>query len=146
MKGYFSNDALVVATESRTLLPIRIPRLPEALHHPQVDNLYPLRGRGRLWREGLSIPPWMEKPAIRLDSLPLLKSIYTFRFIYLVYDLYLKYIFHMHLLELSTSKYFATQSRGRYHAKLSEESILVSWPQWWKDQFCPGMITGYFIR
>jgi hypothetical protein len=52
MKGYFSNDALVVATESRTSSPVRIPRLPEALHHPQVDNLYPC-GEGAGYAGGI---------------------------------------------------------------------------------------------
>ena len=41
MKGYFSNDAVVVATESRTSSPVRIPRLPDTLQHPQVNGLYP---------------------------------------------------------------------------------------------------------
>ncbi|MBC7850116.1 MAG: FAD-binding protein [Chitinophagaceae bacterium] len=41
MKGYFTNDALVVATESRTSSPIRIPRDNETLEHPQVKGLYP---------------------------------------------------------------------------------------------------------
>ncbi len=41
MKGYFTNDAVVVATESRTSSPVRIPRDKETLQHPQVANLYP---------------------------------------------------------------------------------------------------------
>jgi uncharacterized protein len=41
MKGYLTNDAVVVATESRTSSPVRIPRDAERLHHPQVKNLYP---------------------------------------------------------------------------------------------------------
>jgi uncharacterized protein len=41
MKGYFTNDAIVVATESRTSSPVRIPRNPETLQHPQLKNLYP---------------------------------------------------------------------------------------------------------
>jgi uncharacterized FAD-dependent dehydrogenase len=41
MKGYFTNDALVVATESRTSSPVRIPRDTETLEHPQINNLYP---------------------------------------------------------------------------------------------------------
>ncbi len=40
MSGYFTNDAVVVATESRTSSPIRIPR-GENLQHPQIKNLYP---------------------------------------------------------------------------------------------------------
>src|SRR5690606_34388493 len=38
MKGYFTNDAVLVATESRTSSPVRIPRTAE-LHHPQLKNL-----------------------------------------------------------------------------------------------------------
>jgi uncharacterized FAD-dependent dehydrogenase len=41
MKGYFTNEAVVVATESRTSSPVRIPRNKETLQHPQVSNLYP---------------------------------------------------------------------------------------------------------
>jgi len=41
MRGYLTNDAVLVATESRTSSPVRIPRNADALHHPQVKNLYP---------------------------------------------------------------------------------------------------------
>ena len=41
MKGYYTNDAIVVATESRTSSPVRIPRDADRLHHPQIKNLYP---------------------------------------------------------------------------------------------------------
>ncbi|HRO46825.1 FAD-dependent protein [Agriterribacter sp.] len=41
MKGYYSNEAIVVATESRTSSPVRIPRDKVSLHHPQIHNLYP---------------------------------------------------------------------------------------------------------
>ncbi len=41
MKGYYTNEAIVVATESRTSSPVRIPRDEEHLHHPQIKNLYP---------------------------------------------------------------------------------------------------------
>ena len=41
MKGYYTNDAIVVATESRTSSPVRIPRESDTLHHPQIKNLYP---------------------------------------------------------------------------------------------------------
>ena len=41
MKGYYTNEAVVVATESRTSSPVRIPRLPDTLQHPQISNLYP---------------------------------------------------------------------------------------------------------
>ena len=41
LKGYFTNEAVVVATESRTSSPVRIPRDRDTLQHPQVKNLYP---------------------------------------------------------------------------------------------------------
>src|SRR5690606_37827506 len=41
MKGYYSNEAIVVATESRTSSPLRIPRNHVLLNHPQIQNLYP---------------------------------------------------------------------------------------------------------
>jgi len=41
MKGYYTNDALLVATESRTSSPVRIPRDKETLQHPQINGLYP---------------------------------------------------------------------------------------------------------
>ena len=39
--GYFTRDAVVVATESRTSSPVRIPRDTDKLHHPQLRNLFP---------------------------------------------------------------------------------------------------------
>ncbi|HEX4958688.1 MAG TPA: FAD-binding protein, partial [Lacibacter sp.] len=41
MRGYFTNEAVVVATESRTSSPVRIPRDNETLQHVQIKNLYP---------------------------------------------------------------------------------------------------------
>ncbi len=41
MKGYYTNEAILVATESRTSSPVRIPRNAETLQHPQIKNLYP---------------------------------------------------------------------------------------------------------
>ncbi len=41
MRGYFTNEAVVVATESRTSSPVRIPRDPVSLQHPQISGLYP---------------------------------------------------------------------------------------------------------
>jgi len=41
MPGYFTNEAIVVATESRTSSPVRIPRDNNSLAHPQIKNLYP---------------------------------------------------------------------------------------------------------
>jgi len=52
MKGYFTNDAVVVATESRTSSPVRIPRDPETMEHPQMKNLYPC-GEGAGYAGGI---------------------------------------------------------------------------------------------
>lgn len=41
MKGYFTNDAILVATESRTSSPIRIPRDTQTLEHVQIKGLFP---------------------------------------------------------------------------------------------------------
>jgi uncharacterized protein len=41
MRGYYSKEAVVVATESRTSSPVRIPRDPQTLQHPQLKGLYP---------------------------------------------------------------------------------------------------------
>jgi uncharacterized FAD-dependent dehydrogenase len=52
MKGYFTNDAVVVATESRTSSPVRIPRDSETMEHPQIRNLYPC-GEGAGYAGGI---------------------------------------------------------------------------------------------
>ncbi|MCO4293261.1 FAD-binding protein [Solitalea sp. MAHUQ-68] len=41
MKGYFSNEAVLVGVESRTSSPVRIPRDKDTLQHPEVKGLYP---------------------------------------------------------------------------------------------------------
>jgi uncharacterized protein len=52
MRGYLSEDAVLVATESRTSTPVRIPRDRERLHHPQAENLYPC-GEGAGYAGGI---------------------------------------------------------------------------------------------
>jgi hypothetical protein len=52
MKGYFTEEALVVATESRTSSPVRIPRDPNGYFHPQVRNLFPA-GEGAGYAGGI---------------------------------------------------------------------------------------------
>ena len=52
MKGYYTNEAVVVATESRTSSPVRIPRDNESLQHPQIKNLYPC-GEGAGYAGGI---------------------------------------------------------------------------------------------
>jgi uncharacterized FAD-dependent dehydrogenase len=51
MKGYLTNDAVVVATESRTSSPVRIPR-EQSFNHPQLLNLYPC-GEGAGYAGGI---------------------------------------------------------------------------------------------
>ncbi len=51
LRGYLTNDAVVVATESRTSSPVRIPRN-ELLQHPQLENLYPC-GEGAGYAGGI---------------------------------------------------------------------------------------------
>lgn len=41
VKGYYTNEAVLVATESRTSSPVRIPRDKETLMHPQIEGLFP---------------------------------------------------------------------------------------------------------
>ena len=50
--GYFTNEAVVVATESRTSSPVRIPRNMESLAHPQLNNFYPC-GEGAGYAGGI---------------------------------------------------------------------------------------------
>lgn len=52
MKGYLTNDAVIVATESRTSSPVRIPRNTDSLQHPQIKNLYPC-GEGAGYAGGI---------------------------------------------------------------------------------------------
>lgn len=52
MRGYFTNEAVVVATESRTSSPVRIPRNNDTLQHPQIKGLYPC-GEGAGYAGGI---------------------------------------------------------------------------------------------
>jgi uncharacterized FAD-dependent dehydrogenase len=52
MKGFLTNDAVVVAVESRTSSPVRIPRNNETLQHIQIKNLYPC-GEGAGYAGGI---------------------------------------------------------------------------------------------
>ncbi len=77
MKGYLTNDAIVVATESRTSSPVRIPRNTDTLVHPQLKNLYPC-GEGAGYAGGIvSAAMDGERVALQLAKtlrLPLVKS------------------------------------------------------------------------
>ncbi|HWR33459.1 MAG TPA: NAD(P)/FAD-dependent oxidoreductase [Chitinophagaceae bacterium] len=69
MKNYLSNEAVVVATESRTSSPVRIPRDPESLKHPQIKNLYPC-GEGAGYAGGIvSAAMDGERVANQIESL-----------------------------------------------------------------------------
>ncbi|MEO8415422.1 MAG: FAD-dependent protein [Ginsengibacter sp.] len=50
--GYYTNEALLVAAESRTSSPVRIPRDHEFLHHPEIKNLFPC-GEGAGYAGGI---------------------------------------------------------------------------------------------
>jgi uncharacterized FAD-dependent dehydrogenase len=52
MRGYLTNEAVILATESRTSSPVRIPRHIEKLHHPQLENLFPC-GEGAGYAGGI---------------------------------------------------------------------------------------------
>jgi uncharacterized FAD-dependent dehydrogenase len=52
MKGYYTQEALIVAAESRTSSPVRIPRDPATLAHPQIKNLFPC-GEGAGYAGGI---------------------------------------------------------------------------------------------
>jgi uncharacterized FAD-dependent dehydrogenase len=74
MKGYYTNDAVIVATESRTSSPVRIPRDPVSLHHPQIKNLYPC-GEGAGYAGGIvSAAMDGERVAAHLASVTINKS------------------------------------------------------------------------
>ena len=52
MKGYRTNEAVLVGVESRTSSPVRIPRNKETLRHPQINNLFPC-GEGAGYAGGI---------------------------------------------------------------------------------------------
>ena len=52
MKPYYTNEALLVGVESRTSSPVRIPRDPETLQHPQIKGLFPC-GEGAGYAGGI---------------------------------------------------------------------------------------------
>jgi uncharacterized FAD-dependent dehydrogenase len=52
MRGYYTEEANVIGVESRTSSPIRIPRDPQTLMHPQVAGLFP-SGEGAGYAGGI---------------------------------------------------------------------------------------------
>jgi len=65
--GYFTNEAILVATESRTSSPVRIPRDEQFLHHPQIKNLFPC-GEGAGYAGGI-VSAAMDGEKVALASL-----------------------------------------------------------------------------
>jgi uncharacterized FAD-dependent dehydrogenase len=53
MKGFLTNDAVVVGVESRTSSPVRIPRDPQTLQHASVKGLFPC-GEGAGYAGGIA--------------------------------------------------------------------------------------------
>ena len=51
-KGYLTNEAVLVAVESRTSSPVRIPRDKDTLQHPQIKGLFPC-GEGAGYAGGI---------------------------------------------------------------------------------------------
>jgi uncharacterized FAD-dependent dehydrogenase len=52
MKGYYTNEAILVGVESRTSSPIKVPRDKETLQHPQISGLFPC-GEGAGYAGGI---------------------------------------------------------------------------------------------
>jgi uncharacterized FAD-dependent dehydrogenase len=52
MKGYYTNEAVLHAVESRTSTPVRIPRDPETLQHVQMQGFFPC-GEGAGYAGGI---------------------------------------------------------------------------------------------
>ncbi len=52
MRGYYTNEAILVGVESRTSSPVKIPRDKETLQHPQVSGLFPC-GEGAGYAGGI---------------------------------------------------------------------------------------------
>lgn len=52
MRGYYTNDALLLGVESRTSSPVRIPRDSETMEHTQIPGLYPC-GEGAGYAGGI---------------------------------------------------------------------------------------------
>ena len=52
IKGFVSSDAYIAGVESRTSSPVRIPRVPETMQHPQIKGLFPC-GEGAGYAGGI---------------------------------------------------------------------------------------------
>ena len=52
LRGYYTSEALLLAVESRTSSPVRLPRDPQTLQHVNLPNLYPC-GEGAGYSGGI---------------------------------------------------------------------------------------------
>jgi uncharacterized FAD-dependent dehydrogenase len=52
MRGYYTNEAILVGVESRTSSPVKVPRDKETLQHPQIAGLFPC-GEGAGYAGGI---------------------------------------------------------------------------------------------
>ena len=52
MKGYYTDEAIILGVESRTSSPLRIPRNKESMEHIQIENLFPV-GEGAGYAGGI---------------------------------------------------------------------------------------------
>ena len=52
MRGYYTSSALLLAVESRTSSPVRIPRDPQTLQHISLKGIYPC-GEGAGYAGGI---------------------------------------------------------------------------------------------
>ncbi|MDE7078472.1 MAG: FAD-binding protein, partial [Alistipes sp.] len=52
MRGFVTSEAIVAGVESRTSSPVRIPRDPQTLMHPQIAGLFP-SGEGAGYAGGI---------------------------------------------------------------------------------------------
>ena len=52
MRGYYTEEAVVIGTESRSSAPVRIPRLDDTLMHPEIEGLFPC-GEGAGYAGGI---------------------------------------------------------------------------------------------
>ena len=52
MRGYYTDEAVAIGTESRTSAPLRIPRERESFMHPELPGLFPC-GEGAGYAGGI---------------------------------------------------------------------------------------------
>ncbi len=52
MRGFYTSEAYVTGVESRTSSPVRIPRLPDTMQHPEINGLFPC-GEGAGYSGGI---------------------------------------------------------------------------------------------